>query len=124
MMHEFQNINVAAHFESLPEKTRKVLAELRDCIFEAAPEAIEMINYGIPAYALVESGKRDKQVMIAGYDKHVGFYPTPVVLEKFNEELGPYKKGKGSVQFPLDKPLPRQLIIKMVKYKLKQVRNI
>ena len=108
---------VKDYFESQPEMIREALIELRDCIYEAEPNAIEMINYNIPAYALIECGKRDQQIMIAGYKKHVGLYPHPTVMEKFNNELSDYKKGKGSVQFPLDKPLPKDLIIKMIKYR-------
>lgn len=114
---------VEAYFDSQPENTRRALHELRDCIYKAAPDAIEMINYTIPAYALVEGGKRDQQVMIAGYKKHVGLYPHPMVIEKFDQELTSYKKGKGSVQFPLDQPIPKELIIRMVKYRAEQLRN-
>jgi uncharacterized protein YdhG (YjbR/CyaY superfamily) len=66
---------------------------------------------------LVEGGKRDQQVMIAGYKKHVGLYPHPSVIEKFDKELEGYKKAKGSVQFPLDKPPPKDLIVRMIKYR-------
>jgi len=106
------------YFNSQPENTRKTLKELRNCVFEAAPGAIEMINYNIPAYALVEGGKRDQQIMIAGFKNHVGLYPHPRVMEHFDHELEGYKKGKGSVQFPLDKALPKQLIVKMVRYRI------
>jgi uncharacterized protein YdhG (YjbR/CyaY superfamily) len=56
--------------------------------------------------------------MIAGYKNHVGLYPHPSTMKQFDKELSEYKKGKGSVQFPLDKPLPKQLIIEMIKYRL------
>ncbi|WP_297088977.1 DUF1801 domain-containing protein [uncultured Draconibacterium sp.] len=105
------------------EKTKERLIELRDCIYRAAPNAIEMINYNIPAYALTEGGKRDQQIMIAGYKKHIGFYPHPTVMEKFDQELSGYKKGKGSVQFAVDKPLPKHLIIKMVKHRLALIKK-
>jgi len=111
------------YFDCQPEMTKKALIELRKCIYEAAPDAIEMLNYNIPAFALIEGGKRDQQIMIAGYKKHVGLYPHPTVVEKFNRELSDFRKGKGSVQFPLDKPLPKQLIIKMVRYRVAQLKN-
>lgn len=111
------------YFESQPEMIRQALIELRDCIYEAEPNAIEMINYNIPAYALIEGGKRDQQIMIAGYKKHVGLYPHPTVMEKFDNELSEYKKGKGSVQFPIDRPLPKQLIVKMVKYRVARIKK-
>lgn len=105
------------------EATIIKLLELRECILSAAPEAIEMINYNIPAYALVKGGKRDQQIMIAGYKKHVGFYPSPATIEKFQEELKPYKLGKGSVQFPIHQTLPRELIMEMVLYR-KELLNL
>jgi uncharacterized protein YdhG (YjbR/CyaY superfamily) len=107
-----------AYFNAQPETTRKVLMELRKCILDVAPDALEMVNYNIPAYALVPGGKRDQQIMIAGFAKHVGLYPHPAVMEKFARELDGYKKGKGSVQFPLDRPLPIDLIMRMVKYRI------
>ncbi|MCA9730874.1 MAG: DUF1801 domain-containing protein [Deferribacteres bacterium] len=102
------------YFECQPEATKKVLQELRSCILEAVPDAEELINYNIPAFALVKNGKRDQQIMIAGYAKHVGLYPHPTAMEHFSEELKGFKQGKGSVQFPLNVPLPKELIIKMV----------
>lgn len=111
------------YFEAQPEDTRLTLYELRSCIYDVAPDLIEMINYNIPAYALVEGGKRDQQIMIAGHKKHVGLYPHPAVMEHFDKELDGYKKGKGSVQFPLEKPLPKPLIRRMVKYRLDQLKK-
>lgn len=108
---------VQDYLDSQPEMIMVALIELRNCIYEAEPSAIEMINYNIPAYALMEGGKREQQIMIAGYKKHVGLYPHPTVMEKFEIELSDFKKGKGSVQFPIDRPLPKQLIVKMVRYR-------
>ena len=110
--------SVKEYFLAQPEKTRAVLIELRKCILDVAPDATEMINYNIPAYALVEGGKREQQIMIAGYKKHVGLYPHPTVMEKFDDELDGYKKGKGSVQFPLDQPLPTDLIRRMIEFRI------
>lgn len=107
----------ADYFNAQPEKTRLALDELRQCILDVAPDAVEMLNYNIPAYALVEGGKREQQIMIAGYRNHVGFYPHPTTMEKFDRELERYKRGKGSVQFPLDEPLPAALIRRMIKYR-------
>jgi uncharacterized protein YdhG (YjbR/CyaY superfamily) len=89
------------YIENQPEQTKKVLLELRSYILEADPNAIEMLNYNIPAFALVKGGKRQQQMMIAGYKKHVGLYPHPTVMEYFRNELKGYEKGKGSVQFAL-----------------------
>ena len=107
--------SVAEYINAQPESTKSALKELRKCILEAAPEAIEMLNYNIPAFTLMQGGKRDQQIMMAGYKNHVALYPHPTIMEKFDDELKPYKKGKGSVQFPLDKPLPKDLIVQMVK---------
>lgn len=99
------------------EHVQMVLQELRETILEAAPDAIEVLNYKVPSFVLVPNGKRDQQIMIAGYAKFVGFYPFPTTIEKFCDELKGFKQGKGSVQFPLGKPLPKDLIIRMVRYR-------
>jgi len=112
---EFKTVD--EYFDSQPENAREALLELKDCILKAEPNATELLNYNIPAYALVKNGKRDQQIMIAGYKKHVGLYPHPTTMEKFDSELSEYKRAKGSVQFPLNKPLPKELIIRMVKYR-------
>ena len=109
--------SVAEYINAQPEQTKKALLELKECILKVEPSATELLNYNIPAYALVKNGKREQQVMIAGYKKHVGLYPHPTTMEKFEPELTAYKRGKGSVQFPLDKPLPKDLIIRMIKYR-------
>lgn len=109
--------SVAEYINAQPEPTRKALLELKDCILKVKPDATELLNYNIPSYALVENGKREQQIMIAGYKKHVGLYPHPTTMEKFEPELTEYKRGKGSVQFPLDKSLPKDLIIRMITYR-------
>jgi len=110
------------YFNAQPEKAKKALLELKDCILKVAPNATELFNYNIPAYALTEDGKREQQIMIAGYKTHVGLYPHPTTMEKFDSELMEYKRGKGSVQFPLDKPLPKDLIVRMIKYRMELVK--
>ena len=110
--------SVEAYFNAQPEKTKQALIELKECILKVVPNATELFNYNIPGYALVEDGKREQQIMIAGYKKHVGLYPHPTTMEKFDSELSEFKKGKGSVQFPLDKPLPKELIESMVQYRM------
>lgn len=105
------------YIENQTDEVRTVLLELAECILEVVPNAVKLINYNIAAIALTKGGKREQQIMIAGYKKHVGFYPHPTTIEKFWNELDGYKKAKGSVQFPLSKPLPKELIKKMVKYR-------
>lgn len=109
--------DVDAYIAAQPPETRRALEELRSCIRRAAPKAFELMNYGIPAFALVEGGKRDQQVMIAGYARHVGFYPHPDTIAAFADELADYKSGRGSVQFPLSDPVPRKLVMEMVKFR-------
>lgn len=106
----------------LPE-TQRALEELRSYIRLAAPNASELLNYNIPAFALVEGGKRDQQIMIAGYAKHVGFYPHPDVIAAFSNQLTGYKFAKGSIQFPVNKPIPKELVIEMVKRRLSQLNE-
>jgi uncharacterized protein YdhG (YjbR/CyaY superfamily) len=109
------------YIASQPEATQQLLKELRSIIKEAAPDAVEMLNYKVPSFTLVPGGKRDQQIMMAGYAKFVGFYPFPTTMEKFSEELKAFKQGKGSVQFPLNKPLPKELIIRMIQYRKKEL---
>jgi uncharacterized protein YdhG (YjbR/CyaY superfamily) len=119
-MNDKQEIHsVEDYFNAQPEKGKEALLLIRQCILAVVPEAEERVNYNIPAYALIEGGKREQQIMIAGYENHVGFYPHPTTMEKFENELKDYKRGKGSVQFPLDKPLPTELIRRMVEYRFR-----
>ncbi len=118
---EFKSVD--DYFDAQPENARKTLLELKECILKAEPNATELLNYNIPAYALVENGKRDQQIMIAGYKKHVGLYPHPTTMVKFDSELSEYKRAKGSVQFPLDKPLPKELIVRMIKYRIELLKK-
>ena len=113
---------VDAYIAAQPPNTQGALEELRSCIWQAAPEVEELMNYHIPAFALVKGGKRDQQVMIAGYPAHVGFYPHPDTITAFADRLSAYKFAKGSIQFPLDEPVPRTLVIEMVKFRLGQMR--
>lgn len=110
--------SVNEYIADQPKVNQKLLKELRKIILSVVPDAEELFNYGVPAFALIKGGKRDQQIMIAGFKKHIGLYPHPTVMEKFDEELSSYKRGTGSVQFPLDQPLPEELITRMVKYRL------
>lgn len=107
-----------------PEAAQKMLQELREIVLEAVPDAEEVLNYKVPSFTLVKGGKRDQQVMMAGYAKFIGFYPFPTTMEKFSDELKGYKQGKGSVQFPLNQPLPKELIVRMVKFRYEELLNV
>lgn len=104
---------VQDYIASFPPDVGKLLEQVREIILEIAPSATESISYGMPAYKL-----GGPLAYFAGYKNHIGFYPTPAGLEAFKEDLAPYKTGKGSVQFPLDAPLPVQLIRKIVVYRM------
>jgi|SRR6185312_5430131 len=107
--------NVDEYISGFPENLRTLLEQMRTAIKKAAPKAEEVISYQIPAYKYFGI-----LVYFAGYKNHVGFYPTASAIKAFKKELSIYKGGKGSVQFPLDKPLPAVLITKIVKFKLKE----
>lgn len=106
--------SIDEYIAEFPPETREVLQELRALIRSVAPAATETISYAIPTFDL--GGKH--LVHFAGYAKHVGLYPAPSGLEAFREALAPYKTGKGSVQFPLDRPLPTDLIRRIVRFRL------
>lgn len=106
-----------------PEAAQKMLQELREIVLEAVPDAEEVLNYKVPSFTLVKGGKRDQQIMMAGYAKFIGFYPFPTTMEKFSDELKGYKQGKGSVQFPLNQSLPKELILRMVKFRYEELLN-
>jgi uncharacterized protein YdhG (YjbR/CyaY superfamily) len=103
------------YIASFPKHVRNVLEELRRVIKESAPKAGETINYGIPTFKL-----NGNLVHFAAYKNHVGFYPTPSAIEAFEKELSSFKHAKGSVQFPLDKPIPFDLVKKIVKFRVKE----
>lgn len=114
---------VEDYIERFEGKTKEHLKKLKSLILKASPDAEQLFNYNIPAFALLKGGKREEQILMAGYKKHVGLYPHPTTMEHFWNQLDGYKKAKGSVQFPIDKPLPERLIIEMVRYRKKLLAN-
>lgn len=95
-------------------ETRQALEEMRSLIRAAAPQATETISYAIPTFDL--NGRH--LVHFAGHKEHVGFYPVPSAMEAFQEELAPYRSGKGSARFPLGQPLPADLIRRIVEFRV------
>jgi len=95
---------------------QKILQRIRMTIRKAAPEAQETISYEIPTFTL--NGKY--LVYFAAYKKHIGFYPALTGIEQFKKELSVYESGKGTLKFPLDKPIPFGLISKLVKFRAKE----
>jgi len=97
--------------------TQDVLREMRSLIRASAPDAIETISYAIPTFDM--NGRH--LVHFAGYERHIGFYPTASGIAAFEDELAGYKRAKGSVQFPLGEPLPADLIRRIVAFRVEQV---
>ncbi len=112
------------YLNSLPPATRKALLRLPSASLPLRLMLNLLFNYGIPAFALVPGGKRDQQIMIAGYAGHVGFYPHPSVIEFFASELSGYKCGRGSVQFPVSRPIPSDLVVRMVLKRLEMLASL
>ena len=106
-------INTDEYISGFPKETQKILEQLRATIKKAAPKADEVISYSIPAFKL-----NGMLVWFAAYSNHIGFYPRGSGIEAFKKELSIYKGAEGSVQFPLDKPLPLELITQIVKFRV------
>ncbi len=96
-----------------------MLEQLRATVQKSAPAATETIKYGIPTFVLHEN-----LVHFAAFARHIGFYPSPSGIAAFKKELAGYKSAKGSVQFPLDEPMPLALIAKIVKFRVKEVGRL
>ena len=101
------------YIASFPEEVQEILERFRETIRNAAPEADEVISYGMPAFKL-----NGMLLWFAAHSKHIGFYPKASGIETFKKELSIYKSAKGSVRFPFDKPLPLRLITKIVKFRV------
>jgi uncharacterized protein YdhG (YjbR/CyaY superfamily) len=110
--------SIDAYIAAFPPDEQKVLEEVRTTIRTAAPDADEAMKYGIPTFVQGEN-----LVHFGGFTTHVGFYPTPSGIEAFKKELSAYKGAKGSVQFPLDKPMPLRLIARIVKFRVQQAQQ-
>lgn len=107
--------NIDEYISGFPIPVQKILQMIRATIQKAAPDAKEAIKYAIPTFVL-----KGNLVHFAGYKNHIGFYPAPSGLQAFKEELSGYKGAKGSVQFPIDQPLPLDLIAKIVEFRVKE----
>ncbi len=114
-MESYKPANVDNYIAQFPETIQKLLRQMRATIRKAAPDAEESISYQMPAYKY-----HGVLAFFAGYKNHIGFYPTPSGIEEFKKELSKFKGAKGSVQFPLDQPLPLKLVTKIVVYRMKQ----
>ncbi|AOW09906.1 iron chaperone [Flavobacterium gilvum] len=111
--------SVDEYIQTFPKETQSILKKIRVLITKNAPEAVESISYGMPSYKTY--GR--PLVYFAAYKKHIGFYATPTGHTEFTEELANYKRGKGSVQFPLDRPIPYWLIEQIVIFRVKENKD-
>ena len=111
--------NIDAYIASQSESVQPLLQQMRGIIRKAAPNAKEVISYGMPAF----KGFR-VLVYFAAAKEHIGFYPTGSGIEQFKNEFGDYKWSKGAVQFPLNEPLPVKLITRMVKFRLAEDKEL
>ena len=106
---------VDEYIASFPKNAQSILEELRQAIRESAPEAEEAISYQMPAFKL-----NGILVWFAAFKNHIGFYPKTSAIEAFKEELSDYEASKGTIRFPLDRPIPFDLVKKIVKYRVKE----
>lgn len=107
--------SIDEYISSFPDDVQKILQLVRATIKAAAPGAQEKISYAMPAFTL-----HGNLIYFAGYKNHIGLYPTPNGIDEFKEELSAYKSAKGSVQFPIDKPMPLELITRITKFMVKR----
>lgn len=110
--------DIDEYISNFPSDVQKTLQELRKVIQKEAPEGSEKIAYGIPTFAF-----HGNLVHFAAYDTHIGFYPGSVPIEVFKDELKGYETAKGTVRFPLDKPLPLELVKKIVRAAIERNRK-
>lgn len=106
---------IDAFIKEFPKDVQKLLSQVRTTIRDAAPDAEETISYAIPTFKL-----KGNLVHFAAYKNHIGFYPGSTGITAFKKELSDYQSAKGSVQFPLDQPLPLDLISKIVRYRVQE----
>lgn len=110
---------VDEYISSFPKETQDILQQIRQIILQTVPELKEEIAYAMPAYKL----NNKPFLYFAAFTKHIGFYAIPETHAAFSEQLSHYKHGKGSVQFPLNKPIPFELIQEIVLFKIKEYKK-
>ena len=107
--------SIDEYIAGFPRETQLILNKIRSTIRDEAPQATETINYQIPTFTL-----NGNLVHFAAFKNHIGFYPTPSGMTAFANELSAYKGAKGSVQFPLDQPIPYDLIARIVRFRVEE----
>ena len=107
--------SVDAYLEDFPTPVQEILQKFRDTVRRAAPDAEEAVSYGMPAYKL-----GGVLVYFAAHTRHIGFYPTSTGIAAFKQELQRFQCSKGTVRFPLDRPVPYGLVARIVRYRVKE----
>ena len=107
--------DIREYIAAFPPDVQQLLEQVRAAVQKAAPDATEAISYGMPTFKL-----NGNLVHFAAFTNHIGFYALPSGNEAFQKELSPYKTGKGSIQFPFEKPLPLDLITKIVHFRIRE----
>lgn len=107
--------SIDEYISDYPQEMQVLLKKMRQAIKEAAPQAQEKIAYGIPTFTL-----NGNLVHFGGFKNHIGFYPAPRGIAAFEKELAPYIQGKGTIQFPIDKPIPFELVKKIVTFRVQE----
>lgn len=110
--------DIDEYIASFPKDVQKMLQQVRDMVRKAAPKAEETIKYDMPTFMY-----KGNLVYFAAFKSHIGFYSIPTGNKDFEKEFSAYKTGKGSIQFPMDQPMPLKLITKIVKFRVKQNLN-
>ena len=109
------------YIKNQPKEAQLILKELRSIIKTTVPEVVEIPNCKVPTFTLVKHIKPENQMMVAAYSKYVSFYPFETTVNHFAEKLKDFDLGKGTVKFSFDKPLPKELISEMIKFRQKEL---
>ncbi|STO07431.1 Uncharacterized conserved protein [Exiguobacterium aurantiacum] len=118
MMKQTKMTTVDEYILQFPVEVQAILQTLRKLVKDISPEAEENMSYQMPTYYL-----KGNLVHFAAYKNHIGFYPTPAGIDAFKDELSDYKSAKGSVQFPIDKPIPFELIKRIVEFRVSEMNG-
>ncbi|MBS1776284.1 MAG: DUF1801 domain-containing protein [Bacteroidetes bacterium] len=119
-MVKFKPKNIDEYISGFPQDTQSILEQVRKTIKATVPQSEETISYGMPTFKL----NGHYLIYFAGYKKHIGLYPVPSNNKLFEKDFSAYKtSGRGTIQFPLDKPIPTTLIKKIVKFRITEIRQ-
>ena len=111
------------YIDSQSKEAQIILQKLRSIIKEAVPEVVEIENYKVPSFTLIPGKKTEQHIMIVAYAKHVSFYPFQATIDHFSDELKNFELGKGTIKFSFNKPLPKELIVRMVQFRKEEILN-